>query len=375
MHPLTALLRAVRDNRTDLTLSEFSDAQINWAVESGWGPLLLRHVADTPSARGSPGWLHLTGADLTARIIAAEQLDALERIVRECAGRTKPATLLKGISVSEQFYPEPHLRPMRDIDFLVDEDDIPLVQAALFDLGYRRPLGTLEYTLEFYASHHHTAPLWHPDTGIWIEIHRALCSKRSPIAEDPIFSLERVNAERVLSAFRQQAVYRLSAELQIVYLASHWAYDFKRVGGLIAALDMIYLLKGTSSVRWELLLDWLNGAVAASPVYLLLAYLDRRRFVDLPPGLIDEIRHRQRSFGWTSLRIAHTVMDRYVAKGKEFNSLESERNIQILWQTLLLPRQPLRKFLLVLWRLLPSRAWFSRLILQQTKPKSTPDTR
>ena len=38
-------------------------------------------------------------------------------------------------------------------------------------------------------------------------------------------------------------VRRLSLELQLVYLASHWAQDFTRIGGLVALADTIYLLK------------------------------------------------------------------------------------------------------------------------------------
>ena len=53
---LTLLLLAAAQNRADLKLEDFSESQIQWAVDSGLGPLLRRCVANTTSARTSPLW-------------------------------------------------------------------------------------------------------------------------------------------------------------------------------------------------------------------------------------------------------------------------------------------------------------------------------
>jgi hypothetical protein len=44
----------------------------------------------------------------------------------------------QGISIAEQYYPVPHYRPMRDIDFLVAEADLPTMESPL-ELGYFQP--------------------------------------------------------------------------------------------------------------------------------------------------------------------------------------------------------------------------------------------
>jgi len=371
MNSLTLLLRSARQNRRDLALEDFSERQIHWAIESGLGPMLRRYVADTPTARDSAAWADLQGSDLAARIIAAEHLDAMAEIIRACEGRIQPPTLLKGISVGGQFYPEPHLRPMRDIDFLVEKDDLPTVESALRQLGYRQ-----ESTLsrEFYETHHHTTPFRHPQTGVWVEVHRGLCPGWSPVATDPCFSLEHVSAERRSSEFRGYAVNRLSEELQVLYLASHWAYDFRMAGGLVAMLDTIYLLESTRSIRWERILGWLKGTAAATPVYLLLTYLDRHGLVELPSGLIGELFRRQRCFGRTSLGLLHTMIDRYVTNGREPGRIMSERNFAILWQSLLLSGPEFRKLPLIFWMLLPSRHWLMRTAPSPALPGPAPDT-
>src|SRR5206468_2046330 len=126
--------------------------------------------------------------------------------------------------------------------------------------------------------------------------------------------------------------------------------------------DMIYLLKNAPSLHWGRILEWLDGAVAASCVYLLLTYLARHGLVELSPEIRSHLFLRQRSFGRASLTVLHTLIDRYVTEGREFGMLVSERNFEILWNTLLLPRQPARRLPTALWNLMPSRVWLGRLL-------------
>jgi hypothetical protein len=300
-------------------------------------------------------------------MITAEQMDAMEEILQKCGGWVQPPTLLKGISVREQIYPEPHLRPMRDIDFLLEPDAIPVVESALFEMGYRQ---TADSSPGFYEAHHHTRPFFHPQKGVWVEIHRALAPAWSPVGSDKAFSSANVGAERRPAEFRGRRVNRLSDELQVVYLASHWAYDFRRVGGMVAMLDMIYLLQKARSIRWTGILEWLDGSVAATPVYVMLTYLDRHGLVELPAGILGDLALRQRSFGPASLGIIHAMIDRYVVNGQEFGRLVSERNFDITWRTLVSPRPPSRKIPLVFWNLLPSRARFRRALTRRAESES-----
>jgi hypothetical protein len=104
---LAPLLAAARHDRRDLTLADFSAEQIQWAV-------------------------------------------AMEEIVGHVERHVPPLTLLKGISLCEQHYPEPHLRTTGDIDALVDAAAVPELEARLVGLGYR-PRST--YPREFYEHH------------------------------------------------------------------------------------------------------------------------------------------------------------------------------------------------------------------------------
>lgn len=370
MRSLTHLLHAAGRDRTDLSLDDFSERQIRWVIEVGLGPLFARHVVDSPAVWSGPMWPHIQGANLTARLMTDELLGSMDEILRACEGGARPPTLLKGISACTELYPEPHLRPMRDIDFLVATEDLAKTESALFGLGYRQESNRPRH---YYETHHHTMPFRHPRTGVWVEVHRGLCAAGSEVGSDPAFSAERVSAERRISEFRGRPVYRLSAELQIVYLAAHWAYDFQPAGGLVAMLDVIHLLKRARSIRWEHVLSWLDGAIAANAVYLLLTYLDRHGLVELPAGLIGDIARRQRAFGRASLHLLHAIIDRYETNGRPLGPLMSERNCPIVWECLLRPEPELEKLVRIVWRLLPSRYRLMRAAPSRALPSSTPD--
>jgi hypothetical protein len=358
---LAWLLDAARRDRANLKLSDFPAEQIRWAVTTGLGPWLHRCTAQDPSASTSPLWPLVRGADLTARIITAELMGVMEEIIDVAERHVPRLTLLKGISLCEQYYPEPHLRTMGDIDILVDDEALPILRARLIELGYRP---RSHYPPEFYEAHHHTTPLFHARRGVWVEIHRALFPPSSRVGADEVFGREQLRSELQPSVFRGRPVNRLGDELQLVYLASHWAFGFRRQRGMVGILDVIRILD-QASLRWERILPWLEGSFASTYVYLLLTYLARRGLTDIEPTVLEGLRRGQRSFGRANLAALHAVIDRHVLQGRPFDRVVSERTFGILWQALLSPGRPSRNMLRLGWNLLPSRAWLVRALTDQ----------
>jgi hypothetical protein len=80
--------------------------------------------------------------------------------------------LLKGISQAGVTYDPPHLRPMRDIDVLLREEDIEAGRGAAVEAGFRADAES--HPDARYASHHHLPPLFHDRLGICLEIHHHL---------------------------------------------------------------------------------------------------------------------------------------------------------------------------------------------------------
>jgi hypothetical protein len=292
----------------------------------------------------------LKGADLTARMLCDERVDALGEILDACIGNTPPITLLKGISIADQYYPLPHLRPMSDLDLLVEEAAIPIVEAILAKLGYRQQS---HIPWEFYDTHHHRMPFVHPRRCVWVEVHRGLFPPHTQLGMARVFGLEHLTRQLRPSTFRGRPVTRLSDALQIAYTAAHWASAFKGVGGVVAMADLLYLLRHTPEViDWEAVFDWLEASVAAAHLYLLLTYLARYQLIDVPPERLRELSARQRSLNPVNLALMHQLIDRYIVAGPPTGRVCSDFHLDILWQTLLLPASPVANLLRAPWNLL-----------------------
>lgn len=332
---LIRLVRAAACGQADVPMKAFDEETIRWAVETGLGPLLSRATAHDPEAVTSPLRPLLQGATLTARLLTALHVDAMVEIIDACRGRVPPLVLLKGISMCEQYYPEPHLRPMRDIDFLVEEDAVADVESVLSTLGYRQ---LSDRPPAYYEGHHHSSPFVHPDTGIWVEVHHALFGARSLFGSEDAFTAPNLTTQLRSSKFSGRLVRRLSDELQIAYVACHWAHGLRAVGGMVALADITYLLAKAPAVDWERILQWVDASVVARPLAVLLTYLDRHRLVDVDSGILRRLRTTRASPRRLTLRLAHVLVDRYVVDGEDFGGLMTQRMFTRVWRWVVLRR-------------------------------------
>jgi hypothetical protein len=309
-----------------LSPDDFDAGAIAWAIQSGFGPLLYRVVRQNAQSPVNCHWTSLKAADLTARIVMGENFDAVGEIVDACRSSVPPLTLLKGISISEECHPEPHLRLMRDIDLLVEKESLPIVKTALQQLGYRQPSGGAAR----YDTHHHAEPFFHKEKQVWVEVHHGLFSPRRWAGGARVFGRESIAAQSRPSQFQGREVRRLSLELQLIYLAAHWAQDFARVGGMVALADTMYLLKcAADGLSWEWILSAVYHSVPAAYLYLLLSYMDRYDLVKIVPGIMRELSSSQPSFGSLGLKTVHRMIDRYLVTATTFGPVLTERTVAL----------------------------------------------
>ena len=81
-----------------------------------------------------------------------------------------PYAALKGASLSLEFYAEPALRPMRDLDIMVLPDDAERAYDKLKAAGFQKVQGKGEYGLEY---KHHLPPLRNAQ-GVYLELHHRI---------------------------------------------------------------------------------------------------------------------------------------------------------------------------------------------------------
>jgi hypothetical protein len=165
---LISALEAIANGRTDLPLDELDASAVAWAIQAASDRCCTAPCTKTLKAPSALIEVR-KAADLTARIVMAEHFEAVGEIIDACRRSVPSLTLLKGISISEECYREPHLRLMRDVDLLIEKESLSTVKTTLQQLGYRqRSEGTAHY-----RTHHHAEPFFHEEKQVWVEVHHA----------------------------------------------------------------------------------------------------------------------------------------------------------------------------------------------------------
>lgn len=306
-------------NGAVISLDGVDERQIRWALDAGLGALLYRATRHCLH-RVPVAWRDvLLSADLTAQVIHGNRVETANEIIEICQeGRVHP-TLLKGISISDQYYPVPHLRPMGDIDILIPADAYESIESALLRRGYARQPG---YIVSKGATH--GAPLAHPERQTWVELHTALYDEIWPVPD--AFDIANVAAQRVISTFHGRRVYRLTDELQLLYIASGWAGDLAHYNVEIhpscvpPLLDVLYLLRASGKVLDQSRLAAGPGSeMAIASLYVMLAYLARHDLGSESHRLSRLLASSQKLVGPVQLRVIHAVLDRYLIGGRPWN--------------------------------------------------------
>lgn len=153
-------IRSVSGERDNLL------AVIDSLVDSAPKPLdLVDHRLEVFAARrfralGLPVPEEFQGAEQRSVLTSLAMPGLLRRVRSLYDG---PVILLKGPEVAS-YYPEPHLRPYKDLDLLVHDPEE--CERALLRAGFRH-VG--DPTL--YVDIHHLRPLWWPEAPLTIELH------------------------------------------------------------------------------------------------------------------------------------------------------------------------------------------------------------
>ena len=329
-----------------------SDRQFLHTIDAGLTPLMYHAMRECPESV-PPAWRDaLRSADLTAQVRFENLCEAAVEVLDACRGVGVRPTLLKGISISHQHYPIPHLRPMGDLDILVPESEFELIESILLSNGMvrledkARPAGS-----------HHGIPLSHPQRRVWVEVHSALFPGSSELSRSTLFSPAHIAEHSRAWTFRGRSVYRLTDELQLVYIASSWIRDLSsnqiHASLVLPLLDAIYLLKASGkSFDWDgLLADLDDNELAATSLYIMLAYLSRRGLAACPSPVLSRIASRQGIIGAWERKIIELLLDTYLIGGRPYSRFFSDWTAVVVLNTLLARGSRLRKLFALPWNI------------------------
>ncbi len=157
---------------------------------------------------------------------------------------------LKGAWLAFHAYPQPALRPLRDLDILVPERNIFDVYQALIDAGCRRVYPN-KGCIESVAKHaRHLPPLWSVLGGVTIEPHLRLTTPHP--GNEPVSDLANEEMTWTHIVYDEVAGVKipyLSPADQLFHLIDHAVYEHKFTNGPLTISDLGYLLQ-SRTVDW-----------------------------------------------------------------------------------------------------------------------------
>lgn len=240
-------------------------------------PLLHAERKDAPVPPGiATGW---ASAYRTAGLVALRQRAALIAGNRLLNDAGIPAVALKGAWLAWHAYAAPAMRPMRDIDLLVDPGNLAPAWCVLKAAGYTAPFGEPDWDAPLRDKH--LPPLLSPD-GVMLELHGRAWETDEQAGHAMPLGADGLLARAGPGAKGDGVLYPLPEDT-LVHLLVHAVYSHWLDCGPLVLADVDVLLRNSppcwpSFWRRAEAEGWERGAA------LVLALADRWR----RPGILIE---------------------------------------------------------------------------------------
>lgn len=302
--------------------AEVSDwrAVLHQAEQEGMAPLLNKHLDESGAACPVPVARSLAVLVKRHQNQAKVRHQLLLQILQLLQEARLDVLVLKGAALSYTLYPDPALRPMRDIDLLLPGEAADRAHALLKEAGFAQAAAVIP------PDHFHLPPLYRDvgETKICVEIHRGLYPNCPPWYPE-------VDFQRLFQGGRTFAigpceVRTLADEEMLHYLYQHGfhaplTYEPYK---LINAADLIgFVEKNYQAFDWQKLGEQFPDLDRALPFLHHIAPWDPDK---VGPQWLSPIKLEPASFdGWPHKRL------------KELKA-EGERLPAILYRTFLPPR-------------------------------------
>src|SRR3546814_2179319 len=153
---------------------------------------------------------------------------------------------LKGLALAFRYYPDPSLRPLRDLDLLMTVDEAPAAQQFLLcHPQYRRRRGAGHYGVE----HSHQLPeIEHVESGLVIELHHRINARGWP-GEAALLAMLRDDCQPVTLLGQQIMV--PSPEVNLLHLVEHATLHHLFCNGPLLLADLYYLA-ASRPIDWKI---------------------------------------------------------------------------------------------------------------------------
>lgn len=191
---------------------------------------------------------------------------------------------LKGAYLAESVYHNIALRPMSDIDLLVQRRDLAPALAVMNKLGYRPP-APIDIARDCQVSHH--LPGLRRPGDVTVELHWTLAPVNTPFRID----LEGLWQRAQPLELEGVGVLALAPEDLLLHLCLHTAYIDHFSSQLRPICDIVWTVRAFSDVmNWSALAQRAKAWGAQRTAWLALRVTQRLLAIELPSAFLDELR-------------------------------------------------------------------------------------
>jgi hypothetical protein len=197
-----------------------------------------------------------------------------------------PVIVLKGASMAWTVYESAALRPMRDVDLLVQGSDLGRVTDILRRLGYHfeEPFDTAR----IFALHHHLPRCFKPPATC-IEVHWNIVHPDSPCAMD----LDGIWARSREATVAGQNARFLSHEDTLIHLCEHVSSHLLQFHLLRSLFEIrVVCAKYANEIAWHRLIDLAGRCRAAPSIFLILALARKTLTAAVPDEVLQTLTPR-----------------------------------------------------------------------------------
>ncbi len=306
-------------------------------IRSGLGPVFYHVLNGGERLADIDNEMRLKASDITSRVLSAEQFRNIEAVMGLLQSIDVEPILLKGTSFAARYYPEPHLRIMGDVDLLLPAHRIDEAQDVLVRDGFKKSKPALGMD---YEAHIHSAPLFHPDRNVWVELHRRLIPDSFPPSQESPLNLTSVDDEVIATSLGELDVRCFRTEFELVYLAAGWCFDLKNGfgnPGLQRSLfDCALALKtGGDELNWDDIIKWSNKTLLGASLYVLLSFLKRIGVFADSENRCEILGKQQDYVNALSLRLMHGRIEKHLVHFGGYGRLTSPSTTSNMFDVLI----------------------------------------
>lgn len=222
MHPLLTLCARIAGDPTIYgQLAQAAHELSTWdclatqAEAHGLAPLLYTHLQAAEISLPAPIKRELQGLYLRHRHANQVRAAVLVEILTAFQAAGLEVRVLKGAALAHLIYPQPGLRPMRDLDLLVKTSEVQRAQRLLASLGFVAPLPT-------HVSDKHLPAATRQSGGlsVSVELHHNLFNAAHPAS----LTLAQLTTPPLSFSVGGLTAHTLSREEMLWHLCEHAAY-------------------------------------------------------------------------------------------------------------------------------------------------------